>query len=107
MFIIERDCQSVPYTPSDTRPLPYSRDFWKGGYEREAAREVRTLWPAEWRVLVYGAGLPIEQTSSRSGVGISAREVGIDVATSPSCKSVGDVLRCFRDFLVGLERLRF
>lgn len=31
------------------------------------------MWPAEWRVFMYGAGLPIEQTRSRTGDAILER----------------------------------
>ena len=31
-----------------------------GGAHSRIARRARRWWPAEWRVLKYGAGLPIE-----------------------------------------------
>lgn len=56
--------------PAETKPLPCSRDFCKGGKERARESSVRTVWPALWRVLRYGDGLPIEQTRRRKGVAI-------------------------------------
>jgi hypothetical protein len=57
---------------------------------------------------VYGAGLPIEQTSRRRGVLISGIERGIEViVTSSSFAGCGEDFRCFRLVLEGLMvRLR-
>ena len=62
----------------------------RGGAERRMARRARRWWPAEWRVLAYGLGLPSE-AMKRCGwifvvadfvdiVGLRDRGVGIGFA---------------------------
>jgi hypothetical protein len=93
----------------DTNPLPYARDFWKGGEDNADARVARTEWPAEWRVPIYCPGLPIEQTNSRTedicrlDSLVERSEKGVIVGTSSFGiveAGVGDCRRlCFRDII--------
>lgn len=84
--------------------MAWGRDFTSGGVERGTVRARRTVCPAEWRVLRYGAGLPIEATRRRVGGGIFG-----EVGRVRACASNGGILagldcgedsfclRCFGD----------
>ena len=55
------DCHRVYSSLEEVRPLARDRFFENGGYAKVSRRELRMVWPAEWRVFVYaGGGLPME-----------------------------------------------
>jgi hypothetical protein len=95
------DCHSVYSEPEETTPFPWTRDLANGGYDNDCARERSTVWPAECSVLRYGAGFPIEQTSSRLAGGIGRkRAVGrVEVIVSISLLGICRLGCLRRDFL--------
>lgn len=64
---MDGDCHSVYVSPADTCPLPCARERLKIGLEIVLRSVDTTMCPAECSVFAYGAGLPIEHTSSRAG----------------------------------------